>query len=85
MRHERKAPSVGRKVNTVINENIDRLEAAINAQKEREKDRFPLRIDERTVIMVSRSNHNKKYAEEYKLRMVDSSKAAVYNYIPDKK
>lgn len=83
MRHERLPEAKERKVNTEVNEHADKVQAAISAQREREKDRVSLRIDPRTVILVPRKNKNKEYAEAYKERMIESSKQ--FSYTPKKR
>lgn len=81
MRHERKAPAKERKVDTDINASPDKIQAAISAQKKKEKNRVSLRIDSRTVILVPKSKCNKVYADEYRNRMQESQAGATYNYI----
>lgn len=50
-----------------ITRNSEGLQEAIERITLRE--RFPLRIDSRTVILVSKEKCNKAYAEEYRRRM----------------
>lgn len=59
-------PQAERKPDT--KENGSKLELFIKAQTDREKKLYPLRIDSRTVIYVSKKKCNPEYAKEYRLR-----------------
>lgn len=59
-----KPAAVERKVDTRVNG--DKVLQAVENQKKREKKLFPLRIDSRTVIYVSKNKCNSEYAQKYK-------------------
>lgn len=50
-------------------ENGSRMHINMEAQEKREKNLFPLRIDERTVIYVPKSKRNSDYAESYRKKI----------------
>ena len=49
--------------------NGDKTGQAVAAQKNREKKLFPLRLNSKTVIYVTKENHNTYYAERAKKKM----------------
>lgn len=61
------------KVKADLSENGSRIQKNIDAQKKKEKKLFPLRIDERTVIYVTKAKCTQKYAESYRKRIGQES------------
>lgn len=51
-----------------ISKNVAGLEERMKMQRDKEKKLVPLRIDEKTVLLMRKSNCNEKYAEEYRKR-----------------
>ena len=52
-----------------LSKNGDKTSQAIAAQKKREKKLFPLRLNSKTVIYVTKDKQNTYYAEEVKKKM----------------
>ena len=52
-----------------LTKNGDKTNQAVEAQKKREKKLFPLRLDSKTVIYVTRDKQNTYYAEKAKKKM----------------
>lgn len=50
-----------------LTKNGDKTSQAVQAQKKREKKLFPLRLDHRTVIYVSKENRNEDYAAKKRI------------------
>ena len=52
-----------------LSQNGDKTSQAVAAQKNREKKLFPLRLNSKTVIYVTKDKHNPCYAERAKKKM----------------
>ena len=52
-----------------LSKNGDKTSQAVAAQKKREKKLFPLRLNSKTVIYVTKDKHNPYYAEKAKKKM----------------
>jgi len=52
-----------------LSQNGDKTSQAVAAQKNREKKLFPLRLNSKTVIYVTKDKHNMYYAEKAKKKM----------------
>lgn len=61
---QKKASSIERKPD--ITKNGDLIDNLIEAQREREKSLYPIRVSSTTVIYVTKKKATKEYADEYK-------------------
>ena len=52
-----------------LSKNGDKTSQAVAAQKNREQKLFPLRLNSKTVIYVTKDKHNPYYAEKAKNKM----------------
>ena len=52
-----------------LSKNGDKTSQAVAAQKKRERKLFPLRLNSKTVIYVTKDKQNTYYAEEVKKKM----------------
>ena len=52
-----------------LTKNGDKVSQVVAAQKNREKKLFPLRLNSKTVIYVTKENQNTYYAEKAKKKM----------------
>jgi hypothetical protein len=65
--NERTTKGTYKKVDLSVNG--DKTSQAVAAQKNREKKLFPLRLNSKTVIYVTKDKHNPCYAERAKKKM----------------
>ena len=65
--NERTTKGTYKKVDLTVNG--DKTSQAVEAQKKREKKLFPLRLDSKTVIYVTKDKQNTYYAEKAKKKM----------------
>lgn len=58
-----------RKADTTQNEDLSKIEKMIKKQREKEKNLFPMRLNARTIICVTKDNRTVEYADKVRQKL----------------